>query len=55
MSLLITKWKNYLIRLWKYHFDDWSQPRTIQKNQFSQGSFHLLGYFSNVWLNHSLV
>ncbi|KAE9610884.1 maturase K [Lupinus albus] len=54
-SLLMNKWKNYLIRLWQYHLDVWSQPRTIQINQFSEGSFHLLGYFSNVRLNHSAV
>jgi len=54
-SLLMNKWKNYLIRLWQYHFDVWSQPRTIQINQFSEGSFRLLGYFSNVRLNRSAV
>lgn len=54
-SLLMNKWKNYLIRLWQYHFDVWSQPRTIQLNQFSERSFHLLGYFSNVRLNLSAI
>nr|YP_009769985.1 maturase K [Genista tinctoria]QIT00687.1 maturase K [Genista tinctoria] len=54
-SLLMNKWKNYLIRLWQYNFDVWSQPRTIQIKQFSERSFHLLGYFSNVRLNLSAV
>nr|UVF31011.1 maturase K [Genista tridentata subsp. tridentata] len=54
-SLLMNKWKNYLICLWQYHFDVWSQPTTIQINRFSERSFHLLGYFSNVRLNLSAV
>nr|AQR57543.1 maturase K [Dicraeopetalum mahafaliense] len=52
---LMNKWKYYLIHLWQCHFDVWSQPGTIQINQFSEHSFHLLGYFSNVRLNLSAV
>nr|YP_010042464.1 maturase K [Thermopsis turkestanica]AFC38283.1 maturase K [Thermopsis lanceolata]QWW33812.1 maturase K [Thermopsis alpina]QPB69694.1 maturase K [Thermopsis turkestanica]QWW33895.1 maturase K [Thermopsis lanceolata]QWW33979.1 maturase K [Thermopsis turkestanica] len=53
--LLMSKWKYYLIHLWQCHFDVWSQPGTIQINQLSEHSFHLLGYFSNVLLNLSAV
>nr|QXO02097.1 maturase K [Arabidopsis thaliana]WRH36492.1 maturase K [Euchresta japonica] len=53
--LLMNKWKYYLIHLWQCHFDVWSQPGMIQINQFSEHSFNLLGYFSNVHLNLSAV
>ena len=52
---LMNKWKYYLIYLWQCHFDVWSQPGTIHINQFSEHSFHFLGYFSNVRLNLSVV
>nr|BAF46934.1 maturase [Cicer canariense] len=53
--LLMNKWKHYFIHLWQYFFDVWAQPGTIKINQLSQHSFHLLGYFSNVRLNRSVV
>nr|AFP87146.1 maturase [Diplotropis triloba] len=53
--LLMNKWKYYLIHLRQCHFDVWSQPGTIHINQFSEHSFHFLGYFSNVRLNLSVV
>nr|WRO36755.1 maturase K [Clathrotropis nitida] len=55
VSLLMNKWKYYLIHLWQCHFDVWSQPGTIHINQLSEHSFHFLGYFSNVRLNLSVV
>nr|AOE48692.1 maturase K [Chesneya nubigena] len=53
--LLMNKWKHYFIHLWQCFFDIWSQPGTIHINQLSEHSFHLLGYFSNVRLNRSVV
>nr|BAF46939.1 maturase [Cicer judaicum] len=53
--LLMNKWKHYFIHLWQCFFDIWSQPGTIKINQLSQHSFQLLGYFSNVRLNRSVV
>nr|BAF46933.1 maturase [Cicer bijugum] len=53
--LLMNKWKHYFIHLWQSFFDIWSQPGTIKINQLSQHSFQLLGYFSNVRLNRSVV
>nr|AFC38328.1 maturase K [Erophaca baetica subsp. orientalis] len=53
--LLMNKWKHYFIHLWQCFFDVWSQPGTIHINQLSEHSFHLLGYFSNVRLNRSVV
>nr|AFR67408.1 maturase K [Camoensia scandens] len=53
--LLMNKWKYYFLHLWQCDFDVWSQPETIHINQFSEHSFHFLGYFSNVRLNLSVV
>nr|AFR67400.1 maturase K [Myroxylon peruiferum]AFR67426.1 maturase K [Myroxylon balsamum]AQR57549.1 maturase K [Myroxylon peruiferum]ART91037.1 maturase K [Myroxylon peruiferum] len=53
--LLMNKWKYYLILLWQCHFYIWSQPGTIHINQLSEHSFDLLGYFSNVRINPSVV
>nr|AAO21371.1 maturase [Alhagi sparsifolia] len=53
--LLMNKWKHYFIHLWQCFFDIWSQPGTIHINPLSEHSFHLLGYFSNVRLNRSVV
>nr|YP_009141519.1 maturase K [Lens culinaris]Q8MCR5.1 RecName: Full=Maturase K; AltName: Full=Intron maturase [Lens ervoides]AAM82082.1 maturase [Lens ervoides]AGW45884.1 maturase K [Lens culinaris]AIL56045.1 maturase K [Lens culinaris] len=52
---LMDKWKHYFIHLWQCFFDVWSQPRTININPLSEHSFKLLGYFSNVRLNRSVV
>uniref|UniRef100_UPI0030E4958D maturase K n=1 Tax=Hedysarum flavescens TaxID=2710877 RepID=UPI0030E4958D len=53
--LLMNKWKHYFIHLWQCFFDIWSEPGTIHINQLSEHSFHLLGYFSNVRINRSVV
>nr|YP_010143496.1 maturase K [Halimodendron halodendron]AFC38338.1 maturase K [Halimodendron halodendron]QDG09963.1 maturase K [Halimodendron halodendron]QQL04703.1 maturase K [Halimodendron halodendron]QUB07420.1 maturase K [Halimodendron halodendron] len=53
--LVMNKWKHYFIHLWQCFFNIWSQPGTIHINQLSEHSFHLLGYFSNVRLNRSVV
>nr|ABT17031.1 maturase-like protein [Astragalus geyeri var. geyeri] len=53
--LLMNKWKHYFIHLWECFFDVWSQPGTIHIKQLSEYSFYLLGYFSNVRLNRSVV
>lgn len=37
------------------NFDVWSQPRMININPLFEHSFQFLGYFSNVWLNRSVV
>nr|QJD21010.1 maturase K [Trifolium resupinatum] len=55
VPFLMNKWKHYFIHLWQCFFDVWSQPRTIDINQLSEHSFQLLGYFSNVRLNRSVV
>nr|ASK50134.1 maturase K [Astragalus alpinus] len=53
--LLMNKWKHYFIHLWECFFDVWSQPGTIHIKQLYEHSFYLLGYFSNVRLNRSVV
>nr|AQQ72636.1 maturase K [Poecilanthe grandiflora] len=55
VPLLMNKWKYYLILLCQFHFDVWCQPGTTPINQFSEHPSHFLGYFSNVWLNLSVV
>nr|AAD52861.1 maturase-like protein [Brongniartia alamosana]ADE80733.1 maturase K [Brongniartia alamosana] len=55
VPLLMNKWKYYLIHLFQFHFDVWSQPGTAHINQFSEHPFQFLGYFSNVRLNLSVV
>uniref|UniRef100_D6QZD0 Maturase K n=5 Tax=Vicia amurensis TaxID=154495 RepID=D6QZD0_9FABA len=52
---LMNKWKHYFLHLWQCFFDVWSQPRMININPLSEHSFQLLGYFSNVQLNRSVV
>lgn len=51
----MNKWKHFFIHLWQCFFDVWSQPRMININPLSEHSFQLLGYFSNVRLNRSVV
>nr|YP_009250929.1 maturase K [Geranium incanum]AMY95940.1 maturase K [Geranium incanum] len=46
--LLMTKWKNYLIKLWECHFDVWSQPGRVHRNKLSQHSLHFMGYILSV-------
>ncbi|KAL5067324.1 hypothetical protein RYX36_018211 [Vicia faba] len=52
---LMNKWKDFFIHLWQCFFDVWSQPGMININPLSEHSFQLLGYFSNVRLNRSVV
>nr|YP_009239330.1 maturase K [Monotropa hypopitys]AMM04617.1 maturase K [Monotropa hypopitys] len=54
-SLLVNKWKFYLIKFWQYYFYIWSQPRRIHINQLSNHSLNFLGYISSVKLNPSMV
>nr|YP_009669052.1 maturase K [Guaiacum angustifolium]QCW94050.1 maturase K [Guaiacum angustifolium] len=53
--LWIHKWKSYFVNLLQYHFYVWSQPERIYINQLSKHFLYLLGYFSSVQLNSSLV
>nr|CBL58113.1 maturase K [Limnophila aromatica] len=55
VSLLINKWKSYLIAFWQWHFSMWLHPRRISINQLSNHSFEFLGYFSSVRMNPSVV
>nr|CBV65426.1 maturase K [Turbinicarpus beguinii] len=54
-SLLMHKWKYYLLNFWQCHFSLWSQPRRIHINQLSKHSLDFMGYFSSVELNSSVV
>nr|YP_009696820.1 maturase K [Cornus oblonga]QEJ83833.1 maturase K [Cornus oblonga] len=54
-SLLMNKWKYYLINFWQCRFYVWSQPGTISINQLSNYSLDFLGYLSNVRPNPSMV
>nr|ASA38090.1 maturase K [Lobelia fenshamii] len=47
-SLLMHKWKYYLVNLWQSYFALWSQPRRIYINQLAKHSLDCLGYFSSV-------
>nr|AQZ38224.1 maturase K [Aenictophyton anomalum] len=55
VPLLMNKWKYYLIHLFQFHFDVWSQPGTTHINQLCEHPFPFLGYLSNVRLNLSVV
>nr|YP_010725455.1 maturase K [Trapella sinensis]WDY12355.1 maturase K [Trapella sinensis] len=54
-SLLINKWKSYLVAFWQWHFSMWLHPRRISINQLSNYSLEFLGYFSSVRMNPSVV
>nr|ATB17040.1 maturase K [Loasa insons] len=54
-SLLMNKWKYYLVNCWQCHFYVWSQSRRIYINQLSNHPLDFLGYFSSVRLNPSMV
>nr|YP_010144674.1 maturase K [Berberis weiningensis]YP_010529901.1 maturase K [Berberis wilsoniae]QQL93309.1 maturase K [Berberis weiningensis]UXW92015.1 maturase K [Berberis wilsoniae] len=53
--LLMNKWKYYLINLWQYNFDLWSQPDRIHINQLYNHSLDFLGHLSSVRLKPSVV
>nr|Q7YKQ3.1 RecName: Full=Maturase K; AltName: Full=Intron maturase [Gratiola officinalis]AAP87837.1 maturase [Gratiola officinalis] len=54
-SLLIKKWKSYLVAFWQWHFSMWFHPRRISINQLSNHSLEFLGYHSSVRMNPSVV
>nr|QWZ47336.1 maturase K [Drosera peltata] len=54
-SLLINKWRNYLINLWQFSFSVWAQSKRISINQLSKISFNFMVFFSSLRLNPSRV
>nr|AFB70545.1 maturase K [Lewisia longipetala] len=54
-SLLMYKWKYYLIHFLQCHFSLWSQPRRIDINRLSKHSLDFMGLFSSVRLHSSVV
>nr|AAT28279.1 maturase K [Illecebrum verticillatum] len=54
-SLLMYKWKLYLIHFWQCHFSVWSHPRRIYINRLSTESFDFMGFLSSVQLHSSVV
>nr|CBV65564.1 maturase K [Mammillaria armillata] len=54
-SLLMHKWKYYLLNFWQCYFSLWSQPRRIYINRLSKHSLDFMGFFSSVRLNSSVV
>nr|YP_009569916.1 maturase K [Montia fontana]QBC68368.1 maturase K [Montia fontana] len=54
-SLLMHKWKYYLIHFLQCHFFLWSQPRRIYINRLSIHSLNFMVFFSSVRLQSSVV
>nr|YP_010400623.1 maturase K [Phedimus spurius]UQS79269.1 maturase K [Phedimus spurius] len=54
-SLLMSKWKYYLINLWQCHFYVWVQPGRVHINQLSKHPFDFMGYLSNLGLILAVV
>nr|YP_010425917.1 maturase K [Suaeda physophora]USL47495.1 maturase K [Suaeda physophora] len=54
-SLLMHKWKYYLIYFWQCNFSVWSQPRKIYINRLSNHSLDFMGFLSSVRLNSSVI
>nr|QBC71570.1 maturase K [Barbeuia madagascariensis] len=54
-SLLMHKWKYYLINFWQCHFSVWSQTRRIYINRLSNHSLDFMGFLLSVRLNSSVV
>nr|YP_009493565.1 maturase K [Eucommia ulmoides]Q8MET5.1 RecName: Full=Maturase K; AltName: Full=Intron maturase [Eucommia ulmoides]AAN03710.1 maturase [Eucommia ulmoides]ANP25480.1 maturase K [Eucommia ulmoides]AWN56487.1 maturase K [Eucommia ulmoides]AZT79250.1 maturase K [Eucommia ulmoides]WMG64989.1 maturase K [Eucommia ulmoides] len=54
-SLLMNKWKYYLVHLWQCHFYLWSPPGRIYRTQLPNHSLDFMGYFSSVRLNPSTI
>nr|WAL06436.1 maturase K [Pilea danxiaensis] len=44
-SLLMKKWKYYIVYLWQCEFSVWYQPENIYRSQSSKGFLFFLGYF----------
>nr|ABS87030.1 maturase K [Leitneria floridana] len=53
--LLMTKWKYYLVNLWQWHFNVWSQPGRVHINYLDKYSINFLGYLSSVRINPLVV
>nr|AZL93974.1 maturase K [Paronychia baldwinii] len=54
-SLLMHKWKFYLINFCQCHFSVWSQPIKIDINRLSTHFLDFMGFLSSVQLNSSVV
>nr|AIB50716.1 maturase K [Crepidorhopalon bifolius] len=54
-SVLMNKWKCYLVTFSQWHFSLWFHPRRISINQLSNHSIEFLGYLSSVRMNPSVV
>nr|CCI55100.1 maturase K [Blitum virgatum]CCI55101.1 maturase K [Blitum virgatum] len=54
-SLLMHKWKYYLIYFGQCHFSVWSQPKRLYINQLSNHSLDFMGFLSSVRLNSSVI
>nr|CCI55095.1 maturase K [Teloxys aristata] len=54
-SLLMHKWKYYLIYFWECHFFVWSQPKRLYINRLSNHSLDFMGFLSSVRLNSSVI
>nr|QBC71795.1 maturase K [Drosera indica] len=54
-SILINKWRIYLINLWQFSFSVWSKPKRIYINQLLRSSFYFMGLFSSLRRNHSII
>nr|YP_010996935.1 maturase K [Plumbago zeylanica]WPJ72634.1 maturase K [Plumbago zeylanica] len=54
-SLLMTKWKYYLVHFWQCHFSVWSQPRRIHINRLSNHPIDFMGFVFSVRLTPSVV
>nr|CBI63188.1 maturase K [Microtea scabrida] len=54
-SLLMYKWKYYLINFWQWNFSVWSQPKRIYINRLSNHSLDFMGFLSSVRVNSSVV
>nr|AAW57935.1 maturase K [Lindernia rotundifolia] len=54
-SVLMNKWKCYLVTFSQWHFSLWFHPRRIYINQLSNHSLEFLGYLSSVRMNPSVV
>nr|YP_009652723.1 maturase K [Buddleja colvilei]QCG69457.1 maturase K [Buddleja colvilei] len=54
-SLLMNKWKCYLVTFWQWYFSLWFHPRKIYINQLSNDSLEFWGYLLSVRMNPSVV
>nr|YP_010600425.1 maturase K [Pilea sinocrassifolia]WAL06522.1 maturase K [Pilea sinocrassifolia] len=54
-SLLMKKWKYYIVYLWQCEFSVWYQPQKIYRSQSSKGFLFFLGYLLRMSRYLSLV